>query len=102
MVLATLLYGCESWVSLAGHLKCLQTFIMGWLWVILGVSRWDRMRNTNLQSMGGLEKVEVMVMRRRLRWLGHVERMDVSRLPKRLLVSRTVKGKRSAPGQMKR
>ena len=32
---------------------------------------------SELQFLGGLEKVEVMVMRRRLRWLGNVERMDI-------------------------
>ena len=78
VVLTTLLYGSESWVPLAAHLKRLQAFVMGCLRMILGVSRWDRLRNTNLRSMGGLERVEVMVMRRRLRWLGHVERMDDS------------------------
>ena len=60
------------------------------------------MRNTELRSLGGLERVDVMVMRRRLRWLGHVERMDTSRIPKCLLVSRPVRGKRSVGGQKKR
>ena len=50
--------------------------------------------------MGGLERVEVMVMRRRLRWLDHVERMKDSCLPKCLLVCRPASGKRSVGGQM--
>ena len=44
----------------------------------------------------------VLVMRRSLRWLGQVERMDVSCVPKRLLVSRPVRGKRSVGGQKRR
>ena len=36
VVLATLLYDSESWVSLAAHLKCLQAFVMGCLRCFLG------------------------------------------------------------------
>ena len=71
---------------------------MGCFWVILGVSHWDKMRNTELHSMGGL----VMFMRRRWRWLGHVERMKDSRLPKCLLVCKPASGKRSSGGQKRR
>ena len=46
------------------------------------------MRNTELRSLGGIERVEVLVIRRRLRWLGHMERMGTSCVPKCLLVSR--------------
>ena len=41
-------------------------------------------------------------MRRRLRWLGHLERMDNSHLPKCLLVCRLQVGKRAAGGQKRR
>ena len=102
VVLATLLYGCETWVLLATHLRRLQSFVMRCLRVILGVSRWDRMRDTELRSLGGLERVEVMIMRRRLRWLGHVERMKESRIPRCLLVCKPAFGKRSAGGQKRR
>ena len=70
--------------------------------MILGVSRWDQKRDTDLRSKAGIERVEVMVMRRRLRWLGHLERMDDTRLPKCLLVCRPQAGKHSAGGQKRR
>ena len=41
-------------------------------------------------------------MRRRLCWLGHLERMENSRLPKCLLVCRPASGKRSMGGQRRR
>ena len=44
----------------------------------------------------------MVIMRRRLRWLGHIERMDDSRLPKCLLVCRPVNGRMSAGGQKRR
>ena len=53
---------------IATHIKCLQGFIMGCVWVILRVTKWDMKRNTELRAMAGLERVEVMLMRRRLRW----------------------------------
>ena len=52
--------------------------------------------------MAGIERVEILVMRRWLRWLGHLERMDDSRLPKCLLVCRPQVGKRGAGGQKRR
>ena len=102
VVLPTLLYGSEIWVSLAIHMKCLQAFIMGCLRVILGVMRWDKERNTTLWSLGGMERVEVTVMRRRLRWFGHVERMDDFQLPKCCVMCRPVNGRRSLSGQKRR
>ena len=78
--------------------KCLQAFVVGYLQVILGVKCWDKERNTTLWSLGGMEKVEVTVMRRRLRWLGHIARMDVSQLYKQCVVCRPFNGRRSAGG----
>ena len=99
VVLSTLLYGSETWVPSADHMKRLQAFIMGCLRVILGVTRWDKKRNTELRSMAGIEGMEIMVMRRRLRWLGHLVRTDDTRLPKCLLVCHPQAGKRSVGGQ---
>ena len=49
-------------------------------------------------------RVEAIVMRRRLRWLGYIERMEdsVSWLPKCFLVCRPVSGRRSDGGQKRR
>ena len=102
VVLSTLLYGSETWVPSASLIKRLQAFIMWCLRVILGVSRWDQKRDTELRLKAGIERVEVTVMRRRLRWLGHLERMDDTRLPKCLLVCRPQAGKCSAGGQKRR
>ena len=102
VVLSTLLYGSETWVPLAKHTKRLQAFIMGCLRVVHGVTKWDKMRNVQLRSLGGLDRVEVMVMRRRLCWLGHLERMEDSRIPKCLLACRPANGKRSMGGQKRR
>ena len=102
VVLSTLLYGSETWVPIATHVKRLQAFIMRGVRVILGVTRWEQKRNTVLREMAGLERVEVMLLRRRLRWLGHVARMEAARIPKCLLVCKPAGGKRSVGGQKRR
>ena len=62
MVISTLLYGSETWAPLAGHMKHLKAFIMGRLYVILGMTSWGRKKNTELYTTGCLEKVQMMVM----------------------------------------
>ena len=39
----------------------------------MGVTKWDKKQNTEPQSTAGVEMVDVMMMRRRLCWLGHGE-----------------------------
>ena len=46
----------------------------------------DKRRNTELRAEAGLRRVEMMLMRRRLQWMGHVARMDSTRIPKCVLV----------------
>ena len=43
--------------------------------------------------------VETMVMKRRLKWLGHVARMDAGRILRQLLVCRLETSKCTAEGQ---
>ena len=45
-------------------------------------------RNATLWYLSEMDRVETMVMKRRLRWLGHIERTENSRLPKCFLVCR--------------
>lgn len=52
--------------------------------------------------MAGLERLEVMLMRRRLRWLGHIARMYETRIPKCLLGCKPAGGKHSVGGQKRR
>ena len=60
------------------------------------------MRNTQLQNKANIDRVDVMIQKRRLQWLGHVKRMHDDRLPKKLLVSKIRDGKRHQKGQKQR
>ena len=102
VVLSTLLYGLEAAVLLEPHVHRLQGFIMRCLRSILGVSLWDKKRNTTIRKTARLQRVSTMLTQRRLRLLGHILRMDEGHLPRKLLVCAPVHGKRSAGGQKKR
>ena len=60
------------------------------------------MRNTQLRSNAKIERVGVLIQKRRLQWLEHLARMPDDRLPKKLLVSRISNGKRYQGGQKQR
>ena len=49
--------------------------------------------------MAGIERVDVIIMRSRQRWLGHQKRLDHTRIAKRLLVCCPLGGKHSVGGQ---
>ena len=69
VIFPTLMYDSETWAPIATHVKCLQGFNMSCVQVILGVTKWDEKRNTDLRVTAGLERVEVIMLERRLRWL---------------------------------
>ena len=52
---------------------------------VLGVGRIDKMRNERIRGLCGVKKgVNERINESTLRWFGHVERMDDSRLVKRM------------------
>ena len=95
VVMSSLLYGCETWAITALQTQRLQAFVMGCLRSILGISKMDRVRNVEVRKKAGMMRVEVMMLQRRLRWLGHVVRMASDRIPRCLLVSKIAGGKRA-------
>ena len=88
-MLTVLLYGAECWTLLQADLRQLEAFHNRCVRVILDVSRsqqWEeRLTTASLHHLCGTESVSTVVLRRRLQWLGHVARMDESRLPKQFL-----------------
>ena len=62
------------------HMKCLRSLV--------GVSRMDRVRNEEVRRRAGIEKESANKSDQRvLRWFGHVERMDVYRMARRVLMA---------------
>ena len=67
-VLRTLLYGSESWTTYARQ-----------------ENRQDKVTNVVVLEKAGSLSMHLMLCKRRLRWLGHVHRMEDGRIPKDLL-----------------
>jgi len=66
----------------------------------MGISWKDKVSNKSVRAQPQiqLEKIDVIVKERRLRWLGHVLQMDDSRLP-RQAVHWDISGTKRKPGK---
>ena len=85
IVQATLLYACETWAAPKAMLASLDTFQMRCLRRICGISLRQHMTNESIRGHCQVEAVSTLVRYRRLRWLGHLARLEDDRLPKQLL-----------------
>ncbi|EYB84735.1 hypothetical protein Y032_0311g2149 [Ancylostoma ceylanicum] len=86
LMLPILLYGAESWTNLQSDAQKLETFLMRCLRRILGITLRNRIRNEEIRRRCNKQRTIASVIRkRRLKWFGHVCRMELSRLPHKLL-----------------
>src|SRR4051794_6832743 len=77
LVLPVLLYGAQTWTLLTADLNKVEVFHMRCLRRILGISLRDRLRNDAIR-MNCCEQptIHEEIQKRRLRWFGHMCRMD--------------------------
>ncbi len=95
MILSVLLHACESWALTKAQLLRLEVFQRACLRQLPGVRCRDCMSDEDLYAQcAGIERIETHWRRRVLRWLGHLGRMDSSRIPKQLLWSTLPDGRR--------
>ena len=93
-VLSTLLYACETWTLKAHQERRLHVFHMRCLRRILGISWEDKVPNSSVLARANTPSMYTLLKQRRLRWLGHVCRMEDGRIPKDLLYGELASGKR--------
>lgn len=93
-VLSTLLYGAESWPIYASQEDKLNAFHLRCLRRLLGITWRDHIPNTEVLRRTKALSLYSTMAKRRLRWLGHVRRMDDGRIPKDLLYGELEQGKR--------
>ena len=90
-VLSVLLYGSETWTVNFAMRKRLNAFHFMCLRVISGITRWmqqtHHIPNSRLISFLGVPQIEDLIQQNRMRWLGHIARMDNDRMPKQALFS---------------
>ena len=94
-VISTLLYGSETWTTYVGQERRLNTFHLISIRRILGISWLDKVTNDDGMSRAGLPSMYTQLRQRRLRWLGHVRRLDDGRIPKYILYGELALGRRT-------
>lgn len=85
VVISTLLYSAETWATTQTEERKLDAFDQRCLRRILGVRWYQHVRNTDIRRRTNQPAASLLLQVRRLRWYGHVVRMEDSRLPKRML-----------------
>ena len=93
-VLSTLLYGSESWTTYAGQEKRLNSFHLRCLRRLLQIKWQDKVTNTEVLQRAGIPSLFTLLSRKRLKWIGHVRRMDDGRIPKDMLYGELREGSR--------
>lgn len=94
VVISTLLYGAESWTVYRRHVKKLHAFMMRHLRSILKITWKYKVTNKVILDRTGLPSMEDLLIRKNLRWTGHLMRMPTNRLPKHILFSQLPVGHR--------
>ena len=94
-ILSTLLYGSEAWTLHARQERKLHTFHTRCLRRIFNVTWQDKVPNNAILERAQLPSMYSILKERRLRWLGHVTRMNDGRIPKDLLYGELSSGKRA-------
>ncbi|XP_029194561.1 uncharacterized protein LOC114960365 [Acropora millepora] len=61
---------------------------------ILGISWRDKVPNTDVLDRAGLPTMYTLLRQRRMRWIGHLSRMEDGRIPKDILYGELAAGKR--------
>lgn len=94
VVISTLLYGAETWTIYRSQVKKLHAFMMRQLRKIMNIKWQDKITNVEVLERAGLPSMEDLLIRKNLRWTGHLLRMESNRLPKQILYSQLYEGVR--------
>ncbi|XP_048485578.1 uncharacterized protein LOC105392632 [Plutella xylostella] len=87
IVLPNLLYSSETWCLYRNHIRTLDRFHLKCLRSIIKIRWSNRVRNTEVLRRANVGGIEAYLMRRQLRWCGHVSRMAEERVAKRIFYS---------------
>ena len=94
IVLSTLLCGAEAWTVYKRQVKKLHALMMRHLRSIMRIAWMDKVTNNEILERTGLPSMEDLLIRKNLRWTGHLMRMSPNRLPKQVLYSQLSSGHR--------
>ena len=94
-IVSTLLYSSETWTTYSKQESKLNSFHMRCLRRILSIQWSDKVPNAQVLERAGLHTIFTLLRQSRLRWLGHVSRMEDGRIPKNILFCEFASGKRT-------
>ena len=94
VVVSTLLYGCEAWTLYCQDIKKLERFHQQKLRSILNIKWEEYITNIAVLEKAHSNSIEATIIKHQLRWAGHVQRMNDSRLPRQILYSELSTGNR--------
>ena len=80
LVLSAVLYSSETWTLSKLMEKKLESFHCGCLRRILRVSYLEKATNDEIMSRSRMPQLSTMIMLKRIKWCGHIQRMDPGRL----------------------
>ena len=98
LVGSVLLYGGECWALSAVQLLRMEVFHRGCMRAALPARRRERISNVKLYSTMRCTSVATLLARRQMRWLGHLARLDESRVPTRMVSMGRLETGRGAAG----
>ncbi|KAK3871494.1 hypothetical protein Pcinc_023359 [Petrolisthes cinctipes] len=94
IVLSTLLYACETWTLYRSDIQSLERFQQYKLRQILKIPWESNTTNVAVLNQASVTSVEATIIHLRLRWAGHVQKMEPFRLPKIMLYGELANGTR--------
>ena len=103
-VMSTLLYGAECWTLKDKDENRLDAFDMRCQRKILKI-RWSQyVTNIDIRKKTNQPQLSSVIKKHRLQWFGHLQRMDVTRLPLKLYRWTPYHGKKiqADPGQLRK
>ena len=91
-VLSSLLYGSEAWTLTKKQIRKLEKFHLSCLRKISGIKWFHKVPNYEVLQRCHIYSVTSLLDLNKLRWTGHVIRMEDNRIPKRMLYGRLAYG----------
>ena len=94
VIVPSALYGAEAWGIRSAERRKVNVLEMKCLRSLVGVSRMNRVRNEEVRTIAGLEReLASRADQRVLRWFRNVERTDLHRMARRVLMAEVSEGR---------
>ena len=94
-----LTYGSVTWTMGWKEESQMQAAEMKFIRSMAGISKIEKKRSKDIRKKCGLERLQYKIGRERLRWYGHMMRMDSERIPKMIFENAEKRGEKRRVGR---